>query len=504
MKNKDVQSRSFPQAGRVALALSRPRYDATAPFSPGEAYPEYPFSDAWRGTQPNEAYRAVRKSLHLLGLDAQRHGSKGWNPLRGIVHPGDTVVLKPNFVRDFRESRPGHEDCMITHGSIIRAVADYVYLAMDGQGRIIIADAPQNDANFDNIRKMAGLDALRDLYGQEAGFEIEVLDLRPERTRKVRGVIVGHDSLPGDPLGYVRVNLGAHSAFAHVNHLCHLLYGSEYDTNELCQHHHDDVHEYLISKTILDADCVINLPKMKTHKKTGVTLSMKNLVGINGNKNWLPHYREGTPAEGGDQFADNGVIHRVERAVVSIFKQVFPRLGRLRPMLARPTIFMGRKLFGDTNEETIRSGNWHGNDTTWRMVMDLNRILIYSDSEGKMHTKPRRRSFIVVDGIVAGEGDGPLDPTPKPAGVVVAGIGPVAVDLVCTRLMGFDFRKIRFLIRAFDPSPYPLTAAGYDDVRCLAESLDRDCLLDSIVPITPPFNPCRGWKDAIELPYQKG
>ena len=77
----------------------------------------------------------------------------------------------------------------------------------------------------------------------------------------------------------------------------------------------------MISRTILDADCVINLPKLKTHKKTGVTLCMKNLVGINGNKNWLPHHRLGTPAQGGDQFADDSVKHRIERKTMECFQK---------------------------------------------------------------------------------------------------------------------------------------------------------------------------------------
>jgi hypothetical protein len=34
----------------------------------------------------------------------------------------------------------------------------------------------------------------------------------------------------------------------------------------------------------------------------GMTCALKNLVGINANKNWLPHHTEGTPEQGGDQF----------------------------------------------------------------------------------------------------------------------------------------------------------------------------------------------------------
>jgi len=56
---------------------------------------------------------------------------------------------------------------------------------------------------------------------------VEVYDLRPETARKIDGVIVSHTPLPGDPAGYVRVNLGKHSAFCEINHMCHLLYGSD-------------------------------------------------------------------------------------------------------------------------------------------------------------------------------------------------------------------------------------------------------------------------------------
>jgi len=131
----------------------------------------------------NAAYDAVRDTLRLLGLDRGRFGQKEWDPLRVLVRPGNSVVLKPNFVREFRETHPGHGDCVITHGSVIRAVLDYVYIALAGTGRIIIADAPQNDADFDAIRLIAGLDEIRDFYLKHAGFEVEIYDLRPEKAR---------------------------------------------------------------------------------------------------------------------------------------------------------------------------------------------------------------------------------------------------------------------------------------------------------------------------------
>jgi uncharacterized protein (DUF362 family) len=415
----------------VAIAWGPEGYTAPPPYSPGTAWPEYQRILANPGASPNPVYDTVRESLRLLGLDAGGYSSVEWNPLGQWIRPGDTVVLKPNFVRDFRESSPDDADCLIAHGSVIRAVLDYAYLALEGRGRLVIADAPQNDADFDRIRQITHLGTMVQFYRQDLGFQVEVYDLRPEAAVKIDGVIVDHRPLAGDPAGYVAVDLGALSAFTEIGHLCHRLYGAEYDRAELVRHHADGHHEYPISKTVLDADCVISIPKLKTHKKTGLTANLKNVVGINGNKNWLPHHREGTPAEGGDQFADSALRRRFEGAIMPLFRRCFTLLGPLRGWVARPIKSLGTDIFGDTNSDTVRSGNWFGNDTTWRMVLDLNRILRYVDAEGSLHHTPVRSFFSVVDGIIAGEGNGPLDATPRPSGLVLAGPNPVAVDTAC-------------------------------------------------------------------------
>jgi len=267
-------------------------YRAEPPFHPGCPFPEIAQISKLTGPSENTAYGLVREAMERLGLDSANAGSDRWNPLRDVAHPGDTVVIKPNFVREFRESAPDHADCLVTHGAVIRAVVDYVYLAIEGRGRIVVADASHNDADFDRVRAIVAIDAIRDFYRETVGFDLECYDLRPECAQKIDGVIIGHRKLSGDPAGYVKVNLGRRSEFAEINDLCYLLYGSEYDTSELFSHHHDDIHEYLISGTVMQADCVISVPKLKTHKKTGITVNMKNLVGINGNKNWLPHHRE--------------------------------------------------------------------------------------------------------------------------------------------------------------------------------------------------------------------
>jgi uncharacterized protein (DUF362 family) len=55
------------------------------------------------------------------------------------------------------------------------------------------------------------------------------------------------------------------------------------------------------------------------------------------------------------------------------------------------------------------------------------------------------RQFAIVDGIVGMEGNGPIQGTPKPAGVLVAGRDRAAVDATCCRIMRIEPFKIEYL-----------------------------------------------------------
>jgi hypothetical protein len=81
---------------RVALVHDATSYAKTSPYHPGEHYPEWPGIAI--STENNPAYRAVRRILYSLDLDRQWYGTANWNPLREIVVPGNTVILKPNLV----------------------------------------------------------------------------------------------------------------------------------------------------------------------------------------------------------------------------------------------------------------------------------------------------------------------------------------------------------------------------------------------------------------------
>lgn len=123
-----------------------------------------------------------------------------------------------------------------------------------------------------------------------------------------------------------------------------------------------------LPNSVLSADFVVSMPKMKTHHWAGATLSLKNMFGV------VPGSCYGWP---------KNVLH------------------------------------------------WAGIS---RSILDINSTV--------------RPDFAIVDGIVGMEGNGPIQGTPKEAGVLVMGDDPVAVDATCARIMGLCPERIDYLKRA--------------------------------------------------------
>ena len=59
-----------------------------------------------------------------------------------------------------------------------------------------------------------------------------------------------------------------------------------------------------------------------------------------------------------------------------------------------------------------------------------------------------RPDFVIVDGILGMEGNGPIQGAAKPAGVLILGDDPVAADATACRVMGLRPEKIDYLNRA--------------------------------------------------------
>ena len=133
---------------------------------------------------------------------------------------------------------------------------------------------------------------------------------------------------------------------------------------------------------------------------------------------------------------------------------------------------------------------WHGNDTTWRMVMDLNIIAKYGKSDGTISDRPQRDILYICDGIIGGQGDGPLHPDPLPLGVVMVSDNPALMDIALARLMGFDENK------------FPLLRAANEAFNCNEPTIILNGVpssLEDLSTISVKTCPPPGWVDYLCL-----
>jgi uncharacterized protein (DUF362 family) len=217
---------------------------------------------------------------------------------------GRTVVLKPNLV----EFEPGSS--INTHPLLVHAAYE-AFRAM-GAASVRIAEGPGHRRDTLDLADAAGY------FHTVPGFEDIFTDLNVDDVSRV------HLSRQVSRLG-----------------------------------------KLYLPNTVLGADLLVSMPKMKTHHWVGATLSMKNLFGT------VPGGLYGWP---------KNVLH------------------------------------------------WAGID---ECIADLHSAY--------------PRQFALVDGIVGMEGNGPIQGSPKAAGVLVAGSDPAAVDATCCRIMRIDPNKVGYL-----------------------------------------------------------
>jgi uncharacterized protein (DUF362 family) len=414
-----------------------------------------------------------------------------------FIRPGDRVVLKPNWVKEHDLRHPNDEKSwlqVITHPAVILEVARWAAQRLQGRGSVTICDAPQSDSSFKKIRAYCNLDKLvEQCISEFPGVTFQLFDLRSEEWDARDGVTVATTRLPGDPAGSVNIHLDENSEFIGYRGQGKL-YGAAYDVAITNKQHRDPNHEYLLSRTPVAADVLINIPKLKTHKKVGLTVALKNMVGTTARTNWLPRHTEGTPDQGGDQFADSTGKRKMESVLMGKARRVLKGRHFLSRMFV-PLKKLGRVYFGDT-QNVVRSGNWYGNDTAWRMILDLTKCIFYFDGEGQRREQPLRY-LVVVDGIIAGEGDGPMACDPKACGVIMAGTNPVAVDCVSAALMGFDWRKAKLLRNAFAITRLPVANFSPDAIKVVSNNPAWTGPMDNMKDRFE-FQPHFGWAGHLE------
>jgi uncharacterized protein (DUF362 family) len=214
---------------------------------------------------------------------------------------GKRVVLKPNLV----DYAPG--DAINTHPLLVLAAVES--FRRMGAKSVVVAEGPGHQRDTQ-------------LVLSESGYERALQDER------IQFVDLNRDELIRTPL---------RASYTGMKHLW-------------------------LPRTVLGADFIVSIPKIKTHHWSGVTLSMKNMFGI------VPGSRYGWP---------KNILH------------------------------------------------WEGIQES---ILDI------------CATVPI--SFVIADGIVAMEGNGPLSGTPRPLGKIVLADDPVAADAACVHLMGFAVSRI--------------------------------------------------------------
>jgi uncharacterized protein (DUF362 family) len=220
---------------------------------------------------------------------------------------GKKVLLKPNFVE------PDPEGVINTHPAVVGAVRE-TFLRL-GAESVRVAEGPgherDTEAIVETIRLRDFVGSLRNVFVDLNLDEVQAVSLRT-RASKLK-------------------------------------------------------HLYL-PRTVLEADFIVSLPKLKTHHWVGATLSLKNMFGI------VPGCCYGWP---------KNILH------------------------------------------------WAGITPS---ILDINSTV--------------RPDFAIVDGIIGMEGNGPIQGSPKPSGVLIMGDDPVAVDATSARVMGLDPGRIDYLAKA--------------------------------------------------------
>ena len=169
----------------------------------------------------------------------------GWEKTDPPEVKNKKIVIKPNLV-EISPARPINTDKRLVEALI-------QFLQQQGAGEVVIAEGAGHYRDTESLWKKSGYYELKDKY------KVSLIDLNYDDLQKIKTVSF-QDSLLKD---------------------------------------------LFLPRTILSADVIISVPKMKTHHWVGVTLSQKNLLGI------VPGIKYGWP---------KNIIHwnGIEKSIVEI------------------------------------------------------------------------------------------------------------------------------------------------------------------------------------------
>ena len=459
-------------------------------YRPDTLYPEYPFKKGGLSEEKNDVYGMIRNLFWNIGFDKENFGTEQWNALGQYIKEGQTVLIKPNLVLDRnsaeKDLKKGME-CLVTHPSVVRCIMDYVLIALRGTGEVIIADAPIQDCNFHKLKRTGGYQGLEEFYKKYGIGDFKVQDLRKVILKDVDGRLVQSENTSMEFKTQI-INLSSKSYFYKKNYNGKLRI-TNYDAKDVNNHHNGKIQEYCLNSICLEADVIISIPKPKTHRLAGYTGALKNFIGVNARKEYLPHHRKGGVVKSGDEYPVNDKVKQISSFIDDLKNMAYKK----KRILMSDTLRKFNCFIMKNHKDKIRYGMWYGNDTIWRTILDLNRIIHYSDKDGNIRGTVQRRIIHIGDMLVCGEKEGPLTPSYKKVGGILFADNAVEFDLFLTKLMGFDYLKFPTLKYAmndrmlFDKSKdiyFDSNAQQYSGR--LAEKIDNFAFL-----------PTSGWKGYI-------
>jgi len=425
---------------------------------------------------------ALRDLLRQAGLDAPHADRPDWNPFGAYVRPGGTVFVLPNLVQHrLPRETAAQFRAKCTDGPLVAAIVALARRAVGPAGRVLVGCAPIQSCVWERVIADTGLAAALAASTDDGAHatadaaratpvapQVELVDLRGWIARlRWNGRLTGAPN-PDAPTP-VAVDLGADSALDELPPGAHFRV-ADYDHRRTEACHGRGRHLYLLHPAPLAADLVISVPKIKTHSKVGATLAVKGCVGTVEHKDCLAHHRRGDPREGGDEFPRSN-------PVLALASWAQDRRGAAAQIIGYAARAAAKRL------GARGVGSWAGNDTAWRMAVDLARIVAYAAADGTMRDEPQRRHIAIYDGLVAGEGEGPLRPTPVEAGALVFADDVLAGDRFVAAAMGFA------------PSWPPVVAARLQSERWPLESRGAEAHEGDAPQLIAgrPFVPPPGW-----------
>jgi uncharacterized protein (DUF362 family) len=435
----------------------------------------------------DEVTEGLARACRALGWTAGERGILG-----GVISPGARVLVKPNFVLHENEGEWGMAP-MITHPSLIRAVVEAALQA--GAREVLVGDAPVQRCDFEALLRLTGLaDWSAARAGENPNFK-GIRDFRRTTCVVKDGVRVADENRLALER-FVLFDLAENSLLEPVSNAEGAFRVTCYDPRLMAKTHAPGRHQYLVAREVMEADVIVNLPKLKTHKKAGITCALKNLIGINGNKEYLPHHRLGGSEAAGDCYPGAGLTKRALEYALD--KQNMAASSATTKLWNGVAQNLHRALRRSGDELGVE-GSWSGNDTIWRTCLDLNRILLYGRADGQLADTPQRCVLHIADAVIAGQGDGPLAPQPLPLGILLAGRNAAAMDKVGAQVLGYEAERIPVVREAFGNFPWPLAAFDACQVQVVGdgEGESLEAALASLNLCRPLHYPA-GWRDALQ------